>query len=300
MGDEPPQEDAALLARLNALKRSNVSLDLPTTAAGQDVTSGTDDTPQDLLERFQRLHGTRSVKGRASEPISGRVVVEEGPPSPTIEELLAELGCEDQHKLESSDIREAQRLIVEAKDVMLEKEDRTWTDAKEDGHPQSIRDSSIGSDVEHGDDAEAQAALQRILDEAENEEAEELLSPAARTQSSGLSIARSGPSAPNSLATLEFPPTPATFIDTLDLPAPPSDAPTTRNRKAVVEQSRHTDQEMETWCVICCADATVQCFGCDKDLYCWGCWREGHMGEDAGSEERRHVWERYKKPGKGG
>jgi hypothetical protein len=54
----------------------------------------------------------------------------------------------------------------------------------------------------------------------------------------------------------------------------------------------------ETWCIICCDDATMKCLGCDGDLYCGNCWKEGHRGEDAGMEERRHKAVLYQKPRK--
>src|SRR5215469_10028355 len=51
---------------------------------------------------------------------------------------------------------------------------------------------------------------------------------------------------------------------------------------------KYTDDEIDSWCIICNDDATVRCLGCDGDLYCQNCWNEGHRGSDAGFEERRH------------
>ena len=45
------------------------------------------------------------------------------------------------------------------------------------------------------------------------------------------------------------------------------------------------------WCVICNADAMVRCKGCDGDLYCTECFREGHRGEDL----REHSTVQFKK-----
>jgi len=59
---------------------------------------------------------------------------------------------------------------------------------------------------------------------------------------------------------------------------------------------KYTDEEIETWCVICNDDATVRCFGCGSDLYCARCWKEGHMGVDVGYEEKNHKWEKFRKP----
>jgi len=45
------------------------------------------------------------------------------------------------------------------------------------------------------------------------------------------------------------------------------------------------------WCVICNADAVLRCVGCEGDLYCRGCYKEGHKGEDL----VEHSTEQFKK-----
>lgn len=59
----------------------------------------------------------------------------------------------------------------------------------------------------------------------------------------------------------------------------------------------YTDDEIDSWCVICNDDATLRCIGCDGDLYCTGCWLDGHKGKDAGYEERNHKAVQYNKSG---
>ncbi|ETN37099.1 uncharacterized protein HMPREF1541_08089 [Cyphellophora europaea CBS 101466] len=59
-----------------------------------------------------------------------------------------------------------------------------------------------------------------------------------------------------------------------------------------------TDEDIDTWCIICMDDANLRCLGCDGDLYCTNCWVEGHRGEDAGYEERRHKAVEFVKKGK--
>jgi len=82
--------------------------------------------------------------------------------------------------------------------------------------------------------------------------------------------------------------------DSLGLPSAPSFAP--RNKPPVsTNLQKQVDEEIDTWCIICQDDATLKCLGCDGDLYCQNCWMEGHRGESAGFEEKRHKAILYKK-----
>ncbi|OAL56064.1 hypothetical protein IQ07DRAFT_187538 [Pyrenochaeta sp. DS3sAY3a] len=87
---------------------------------------------------------------------------------------------------------------------------------------------------------------------------------------------------------------PSPKTDALGLPSAPSFSP---QKKPAVSSNlqKRIDDEIETWCVICQDDATLKCLGCDDDLYCQNCWMEGHKGESAGLEERRHKAVLYSK-----
>jgi hypothetical protein len=82
--------------------------------------------------------------------------------------------------------------------------------------------------------------------------------------------------------------------DELGLPSAPTFRPIDKPVKGVMK--KYADEEIDSWCIICQDDATVKCFGCDGDLYCAKCWKEGHMGPDVGWEEKRHKWTKFRKP----
>jgi hypothetical protein len=82
--------------------------------------------------------------------------------------------------------------------------------------------------------------------------------------------------------------------DSLGLPSAPSFAPSKKPPVSTNLQER-LDDEIDTWCIICQDDATLKCLGCDGDLYCQNCWMEGHRGESAGFEEKRHKAVLYSK-----
>lgn len=84
----------------------------------------------------------------------------------------------------------------------------------------------------------------------------------------------------------------------LSLPSVPTSIKSVNPTKPSAKPgAQFPDEEIDTWCIICSDDATLQCIGCDGDLYCMNCWVEGHRGEDAGMEERTHKAVQYVKGG---
>lgn len=281
----PSDHDDALLARLNALKRSTVLFGSTVT---DESPPESQETPEDLVERFQKLQGRTAVDGQDDLYTLAKIDNEHKPSSPTIEDLLAELGPEDQYTIDDIDLKEANQLLAEAKRTLPEEHQPKSSERPAD-------DQSEAADVEsptrqRSEDNEAELALRRILDEAKLETEQE---PATQTASPHVDTMRSFPSAPpDSFASLKFPSAPDTPLSSAHLPSVPTTAPSSRETQA--KSKEFSDEEIESWCIICCADATVKCFGCGGDLYCWGCWREGHVGEEVGLEEKNHVW--YVKP----
>ena len=297
MDDEPSNSDDALLTRLNNLKQSSVSF-----ASSQCLTplagvGEPDDTPENLIARFERLHGRRSADHTQVTLTSPANDHDSRPPSPTIEELLAQLSAEDEYKISSTDLEEGKELIAEAKRTLSDGESSTQK-MKHTSSSTSLsrnpRESvqTIGPDQD--EEAEAEASLRRILDEVKLERRQEPVSSVSPSQLDGVSAAQS-PSLPESFASLVFPSIPDLPMPSLALPAAPTAVPSTR--RPARKSTGFSDKKIDSWCIICCANATVKCFGCDGDLYCWGCWREGHVGEDVGWEEKSHVWERVVKCG---
>ena len=301
MDDEPSAHDNALFARLNKLKKSNISFGTSNALSVTTTSSEADETPDDLIARFQKIHGqnTASTLEQYADPAQDDG---DGPPSPTIEELLGELGPEDQWTVDSTDLKEAHNLLAEAKHALPEQE----TPTHKPEHQNST--SVVGETLDHptvppkqelDEEVEANASLQRILDELELEKSQKPASGAPIQQHDNEPPALPSPP-PDTFLSLVFPSTPETL---LNLPSTPTTAPSSaRTVKPKPKPQGFTDEEIESWCIICCANASVKCFGCDGDLYCWGCWREGHVGPEVGLEEKRHVWEsvaRKKMPGKG-
>ena len=296
MGGEQSGEDKALLARLNAIRPSMVSLEADPNLLPA-LKSESEDTPEDLIARFQKLHGNTS-NGSSLEQSATPPSSNDKAPSPTIEDLLAEIGADEDYKVDESELKQANDLLAEAKKALPSSErptgSRSYNKETIDVTDESKRPGSEEQGPNEENEAEVAASLAKILDESRHEEQTQIEPDAAGAKEpSHPPVDPSPPSDP--APSIQFPTVPAhSALDQLILPSAPTNVPgAVQSRR---KPGAATDEEIDTWCIICCANATVRCFGCDKDLYCWGCWREGHTGEDAGLEERRHVWERWPRP----
>ncbi|KAK5056191.1 hypothetical protein LTR84_012744 [Exophiala bonariae] len=170
---------------------------------------------------------------------------------------------------------------------------------------------------------EADELLARILDEVKHEPREQEsdgkdASDAEGSEDAPIENSRSeDPKTTTTSADVHFPTTPsklpepiasdttATSDDDdlasrfagLSLPSVPTIITSKSKASATKSTPGFTDEDIDTWCIICSDDATLRCIGCDGDLYCTNCWIEGHRGEDAGFEERTHKAVQFVKGG---
>ena len=173
-------------------------------------------------------------------------------------------------------------------------------------------------EVRMGFNQEADDVLQRLLDEVKYEKKHSPVSddddvdepgrgkegktPTTAAPTNATDEAFALPSAPSTLPQ----PAPSTEDDlaarfaSLGLPSVPQTigAPASKPTRSTKAAAAYSDDEIDSWCIICNDDATLSCLGCDEDLYCTNCWMEGHRGEDAGVEARRHKAVQYNKKSK--
>ena len=276
-----------------------------------------------LIDRFRSLAGVVDTT-----LISGPEYEQDEDDGKTVEELLAELGPEDQWTLGSDEPNEMQKLLIEAKRALSqERELLLAKDPEEPSQPSAksgrveqlpffptvdtTKMDSQGSPA-HTEDEEAVEYLQQILDELEFEKSENIAkessdvhedSIAEQSPPQSLPTDRQDfspidrmPSVPTSIASQPPRPTNDSLTPVFDLPSAPTAAPQRKSTVKGVDLKlpKYTDHEIETWCVICNDDAAVRCLGCEGDLYCASCWKTGHVGNEAGYEERSHRWVKYK------
>lgn len=353
-----PDTDNDLLARLNALKPSSVNLS--TNAPALDVEIKERATVEDKLA--DRLKGLRAGTSIAPPPLSSpsprdnadrlisrtkdEVATDSDPirdwqsqgnnDEPDLDALLAELGPDDQWKLNPNDPKDVKSLLKEAKDALPQDED---PGAEGERHTAEGKSSQYEvdagcDDAENGDEknedqkdeADANDYVQRVLAELEFDRKHGITDNShddhgdeeADHNTSTLDL----PSIPS---TIPQPPQtqpnerPPSYEDSelatrftnlgLNLPSTPAGPPSARVKSSInsaLSQSKqkadlpvYTDEDIDSWCCICNDDGAVRCLGCDGDIYCDACWRESH-GTRPGQERGHKAVQYNAKSGGGG
>ncbi|KAL8978040.1 MAG: hypothetical protein Q9205_006287, partial [Flavoplaca limonia] len=264
---DPSNHDKALLSRLNALKPSSINLESnPNPLHPFPALNPQDAT--DITTRFKSLKSVSKKKNNPDALVASIATEtadnEDAPPSPTVEELLADLGPEEQWNIEKDEGNQIRELMEEARGVLdsQSKDKHAGSVGSTEEEKGEGMDAGREGKEDDDDDEEASLQLQRILDELEIEDTDPH-SPPPSPQ----------PQPPQHL-TSPIPTTTKTndnneqHTSPFDLPSVPTSLPS--NPKPTSTSITNTKDPTTTWCTICLANAVVRCQGCDDDLYCWG------------------------------
>jgi hypothetical protein len=309
------ENDNSLLDRLNALKTPS---NTPTPHAVSSKTPVTQPNDSDIESRFRRLASGSKLAAPGPSQRDGalRDPIEDLPSETkaneedeqTLDELLAELGEPDDSWLEGGpEDNSVEGLLREAKAALPKEGDaENEEEGNDSAEEHGSKHGSDRGDEEAADEYIAQALAEAELEKkhnppsaesseeaAEHEDTDEANQESTETNPSSLLDL---PSAPQSAPVTDSTPVPdeddlTARLTALSLPRTPSAAPKTKPKSKKTKTDnlpKYTDEDIDSWCVICNEDATLRCLGCEGDLYCAECWNEGHRGPDAGFEEKRH------------
>jgi hypothetical protein len=342
-----------LLARLNALKPTNISLghDLPAINARGTKPQSREDK---LAERLKLLRSgstlgasTTQLSEASSDPASQLISQvrddlssKEDPirhwqnpdDEPSVEQLLAELEADSTDwKLNPEDPKHVQSLLKEARESLPFEAETLSQPTPEQGLSdlragfEAIDQERQGQDDEEAEakqeDDEADAYVESILAELELEkkdgggDGQEPPSPESERRVQSSSNLLDLPSPPQA-TTQPSRGSPPSYEDSelearfsqlaLNLPSTPTAKPSATKPKVTASIAKksasaksslptYTDEDIDSWCCICNEDGELKCLGCDGDLYCHACWRDGH-GDGPGQERGHKVVQYNRRP----
>ena len=207
----------------------------------------------------------------------------------SIEDLLAELDSNDQAKLNPDDPKDIQRLMREAKTV-LPQDDEGQAEAEPAKNDDEANEPDEDTQ-EAEDDKAADDYIQRVLAELDVEQRHGIEAPEEEHEPTQVDL----PTTPSAMPVVSPPSYEDSELEArfsklaMGLPSTPTSKPVGKKEQKTTPKTKpptFTNEEIDRWCCICNEDGEVRCLGCDGDIYCQQCWRQGH-GTSPG-QERGH------------
>jgi hypothetical protein len=321
------QDDAALFARLRALRSPSAENAGSTTP---DRSSTTDTTPRaaTLEERFRKLRALTSEHDQKISSASEEDQFVVGSDKESEDILQTATALDVEKDVGMPDFPEVGGLLREAKSLT---DQHHAASSADEGPSQDGEESQAATTHQRSKSEDSELAseyIQQVLDELKasglHGEEEEGKDDKDESEGGFVVVADQPPTEDKTdeneeadSSVLDLPSVPtgpsaqaASNKDTddqlfarlaaLKVTGTPGSvaSPSARSEAELRWTSIDKDDDDTTWCVICCDDATIKCLGCDGDLYCGSCWKEGHRSEDAGMEERMHKAVLYQRPSK--
>ncbi|WPH02369.1 Hypothetical protein R9X50_00523200 [Acrodontium crateriforme] len=328
---EPTTVEDKLAERLKALRSSETgSTNLNSRLGGASLSGSASTYKLDRIDRVDALTAQvrDEVASEERDPIRDWQCHDGD--ERTLEDLLEELGSDDRWKLDPDEPKHVDALMKEARIALPEEyvaSDTSHNFEVKSEVGENAGEEDVNADEPNSesktDEAEAEDYVKSVLaeidierkygtgEEEADDENEEKDGRNKLPSTSELEL----PSTPQNLLTMKSIDEPeqsqedndleARFSKLgLDLPSTPTKKPTSKAQaeakaKAAKGSSKlptYNDDDIESWCCICNEDGELKCLGCDDDIYCQNCWRDGH-GNGPGQERGHRAVQYTKKEG---
>lgn len=290
---------------------------LPTGDAADILTSQIgDEVASDPLENWQHDGNEQSIDDLLAE-LETNEQLKRNPDDPDDVAALLREAREALPPPEQADEATGDHQTAEPRNQNAEENEH---EAEEDDEEEDHDANNEERSADQRDQAEADDYVQRILAELDYDRKHGITNEDNDEDTNGTENERSQPSQPPKAASqsnsspFDLPSTPSkapqptappSYEDSelasrfskleLSLPSTPTSAPASAKAKAkaadALSKSKaakpkaptFTDDDIESWCCICNEDGEVRCLGCEGDVYCQNCWKEGH-GNGPGQE----------------